>query len=219
MSPLEIIVTGDGSHSLLNKTLNETYHSVHGARRESEHVFIKHGLEYFISDGRKSVSIFEVGFGTGLNALLTTQFNTAASIEYTSIETAPIEKAIWSKLNYAVTPEEHQVFEKIHGASWSNRVQISPLFILEKLHTSIHDVAFAAAFDIVYFDAFAPNKQPDMWTAEVLQKVFDAMRTPGIFVTYCAQGQLKRDLRTVGFKVESLPGPPGKREMTRALKI
>lgn len=220
MSSLEIIVTGDGSHSLLNKTLNETYHSVHGARRESEHVFIKHGLEYFVTRfNKKFVSILEVGFGTGLNALLTTKFISEVSIDYTSIENAPIDESVWSKLNYAASPEEHEVFEKIHRASWENFVAISPSFKIRKVRASLNDVSFLSEFDVIYFDAFAPNKQPDMWTAEVLKKMFDALKAPGVLVTYCAQGQVKRDLKSVGFKVEALPGPPGKREMTRALKI
>jgi tRNA U34 5-methylaminomethyl-2-thiouridine-forming methyltransferase MnmC len=220
--PVQIITTGDGSHSLLNTTLNETYHSVHGALRESLHVFIKHGLEYFVNNNQsKNISIFEVGFGTGLNALLTAQFahDKNIHVDYTSIEAFPLHSDVISKLNYAQSPEQKELFEKIHGAEWEKSISISTGFSIHKVKTTLQLIDLSPfAFDVVFFDAFAPSKQPEMWEISVLQKIYNAVKSPGVFVTYCAKGQLKRDLKNLGFEVQTLGGPPGKKEMVRALK-
>ena len=219
---VQIIVTGDGSHSLLNTTLNETYLSVHGALHESLHVFIKNGLEYFIeTNSRNKISIFEVGFGTGLNALLTAGFveEKNINVDYTSIEAFPLDHEVISKLNYAPSADQAQLFEKIHSAEWENSISISQAFSIHKTKTTLQKIDLSSsAFDVVYFDAFAPSKQPEMWEAQLLQKIFNAMKSPGVFVTYCAKGQLKRDLKSLGFDVQTLEGPPGKKEMVRALK-
>lgn len=223
MSSLKIIETRDGSHSLLNEQLNETYHSVHGALQESKHVFIQEGLGFVFKNlEKKAVNILEVGFGTGLNALLTLQFSIAnnLTIHYTSLEAFPIEENIWSKLNYAESTESKVQFEKLHRAEWDKQVEITPGFQLQKLHTTLQRVELEKSrFDLIYFDAFAPNKQPEMWELSILQKIADAMNSGGVFVTYCAKGQLKRDLQSLNLKVETLQGPPGKREMVRAIKI
>jgi tRNA U34 5-methylaminomethyl-2-thiouridine-forming methyltransferase MnmC len=219
---LQIITTSDGSHSLLNTTLNETYHSHHGALQESLHVFIKHGLEYFHGNSHtRSVRVFEVGFGTGLNALLTLQFvlNHEVSVEYTSIEAYPLGKEVWSQLNYAQTLGMHEQFIKLHEAGWNEWQNIPVNFRLRKLNTTLQNVTFDQQYDVVYFDAFAPSKQPEMWQLPLLEKVANALTAKGVFVTYCAKGQLKRDLRSLGLMVETLAGPPGKKEMVRALKI
>ncbi|HEY0739994.1 MAG TPA: tRNA (5-methylaminomethyl-2-thiouridine)(34)-methyltransferase MnmD [Chryseosolibacter sp.] len=219
---IQIITTGDGSHSLLNTALNETYHSVHGAKRESIHVFIKQGLEYFLE--RKAVDtvkIFEVGFGTGLNALLTANFAQQhhQKISYTSIEAFPLDETIWKKLNYTESSEDTVLFQRLHTATWQAENLINDFFSLTKLETTLQEVSpDQNVFDVVYFDAFAPSKQPELWEIEMLQKVFGALKPNGVFVTYCAKGQLKRDLKTIGFLVETLAGPPGKKEMVRALK-
>lgn len=222
MSHVKIITTSDGSHSLLNETLNETYHSQHGAVQESLHVFIEHGLKFWMDrNSGKKANIFEVGFGTGLNALLSirTLEDLPGLIHYTSIETFPLDRTLWSALNYT-TGEEVQLFEDLHRANWNEDVPITERFVLKKINASLLEMKLSPhAYDIIYFDAFAPNKQPEMWTANILSKIFEAMKSDSVFVTYCAKGQLKRDLRNLGLTVETLPGPPGKKEMVRALKI
>ena len=220
---IQIITTGDGSHSLLNTTLNETYHSVHGARRESMHVFIRNGLEYFLD--KKStgeVKIFEVGFGTGLNALLTASFaeQQHQKISYYSIEAFPLRSAIINQLNYAQSTYEKSIFEKVHSALWDEEVAINNFFTLKKIKTTLQQIRLPENyFDIIFFDAFAPSKQPELWEISMLEKVCQTLKSNGVFTTYCAKGQLKRDLKSIGLSVETLPGPPGKKEMVRALKI
>lgn len=222
MEDLEIFTTGDGSHSLLHKILDETYHSRHGARQESAYVFIEHGLRALTSRSPESVRILEIGFGTGLNALLTLQEarHLNCKIDYVTLEAFPVDEPTWKKLNYASSDEEQIYFEKLHQAPWSRREKISEDFFITKIHDTLQRVSLQKDFfDLVYFDAFAPNKQPEMWTCEILNKVTDAMRAEAIFVTYCAKGQLKRDLKSLLLSVETLKGPPGKREMTRAKKV
>lgn len=217
MDNVELIVTTDGSHSLLNKELNETYHSRHGAVQESLYVFIRNGFEYVIDSGREQVNIFEVGFGTGLNAWLTLEFARSRNIRvvYQAIETFPLPDAIWQSLRY--TNEE--TFKIIHQASWEIPVEVTPLFTLIKRRQSLQQILLDdEQFDLIYFDAFAPEKQPDMWTAKVLAKVAQGLKPGGALVTYCAKGQVKRDFKAAGLTVETLQGPPGKREMIRAIK-
>ncbi len=220
---LQIITTKDGSHSLLNPELNETYHSVHGARQESLHVFVKNGLEFIVQHySKQSVKILEVGFGTGLNALLTAQYAAEKGmvIEYTTLEAFPVNESIWQQLNYPQSESEHGIFYKLHHGPWDQWTEISPGFMLKKLNTTLQLVSLDHNyFDLVYFDAFAPNKQPEMWELPMLQKTVNALASQGVFVTYCAKGQLKRDLASLGTKVEALQGPPGKREMIRATKF
>lgn len=219
MPDVLLITTSDGSHTLLNTSLNETYHSMHGALQESEHVFIKHGLD--VVSKKSPIHILEVGFGTGLNALLTLhQANIKnVTIQYTTLEAFPIEENIWSMLNYVASADSKEQFEKIHRAKWSQLENIFPNFKLRKLHTTLQQIVLEINYyDLIYFDAFAPNKQPEMWELPMLQKITETMKPGGVFVTYCAKGQLKRDLRSIGLTVETLPGPPGKREMVRAIK-
>jgi tRNA U34 5-methylaminomethyl-2-thiouridine-forming methyltransferase MnmC len=223
MSDIEIIVTSDGSNSLLNRSLNETYHSTHGALQESNHVFIKNGLNYFIENNDVSpVNILEIGFGTGLNTLLTLQQvgGLKRVIHYTTIETNPLEESLWSQLNYGSADDQKRTdFIKIHKAQWETDEAIISNFIIRKRKISLLEVDLITSdYHIIYYDAFAPNKQPSMWTMDVLKKVVDSMSEHGVFVTYCAKGQLKRDLMSLGLQVETLPGPPGKKEMVRAIK-
>lgn len=219
MKEIKVFLTGDGSHSLLNEALNETYHSRHGAVRESQHVFIESGLNYWLEKHKPPlVSILEVGFGTGLNALLTADEAILKNIkvEYTSLETFPIPPEIWATLNY---PDPHNLFRELHQAKWQDWVDINANFNLLKLQKSLQEVELEShQYDLIYFDAFAPNKQPELWENKMLEKVFGTIKPGGIFITYCAKGQVKRDLKTLGLIVESLPGPPGKREMVRATK-
>jgi tRNA U34 5-methylaminomethyl-2-thiouridine-forming methyltransferase MnmC len=219
---IQIITTGDGSHSLINTELNETYHSVHGARRESLHVFIKHGLDFFCERSSETpVRILEIGFGTGLNALLTIHRASELhrAVSYTTLEAFPLNESIWSLLNYTEDDFAKELFQKIHRAPWSQPIEITPLFTLLKQHTTLQLISLEpSSFDIIFFDAFAPSKQPELWEISLLAKIEAAMKPGGVFVTYCAKGQLKRDLKSLNLLVETLAGPPGKKEMVRALK-
>lgn len=218
MDSLEIILTGDGSHSLRHTGLNETYHSRHGALQESLHVFIRNGLDYFCRTSlSKDVSILEVGFGTGLNALLAWQYAREHNIavHYTTLEPFPLERSTWSKLNYGDRDPER--FAMIHEAVWESEVTLEPAFTLLKRNTSLQEVRLTHPYDIIFFDAFAPSVQPELWTADMLKKVRETLRAGGVFVTYSAKGQLKRDLLALGLTVEVLPGAPGKKEMVRAM--
>src|SRR5688572_30003451 len=179
---IQIIQTADGSHSLLNTDLNETYHSHHGAVQESMHVFIEHGLKFFLSNNYpETVRIFEVGFGTGLNAFLTVQhFN--HKIHYTSIEAFPLDESIWSNLNYASNPTDRALFGKLHEADWETNQLITSNFQLLKLKTTLQNIDLSSkTFDLIYFDAFAPNKQPEMWELPLLEKVANSMAKNGVF--------------------------------------
>lgn len=220
---LQIITTKDGSQSLLNPELNETYHSVHGALQESLHVFIKNGLEFIAQDfSRQPIKILEIGFGTGLNALLTAQYakEKSVAIEYTTLEAFPVNESIWQQLTYAQSEPDREIFYKLHHEPWDQWTEVMPGFMLKKLNTTLQLVSLDRDyFDLVYFDAFAPNKQPEMWTLPILQKTIESLVHKGVFVTYCAKGQLKRDLASLGTTVETLQGPPGKREMIRAQKF
>jgi tRNA U34 5-methylaminomethyl-2-thiouridine-forming methyltransferase MnmC len=218
----KLITTSDGSHSLLNTALNETYHSVHGALQESKHVFIKNGLQFFSDRNPKSpIRIFEMGFGTGLNALLTKLWadQNQREVQYTSLEKFPLEKDLYEQLNYADTEASRKLFLELHEARWNETVTF-PNFILHKIVGDLESVVFPTnTFDLIYYDAFAPSKQPKLWEIQILEKVISWMTTNSFFVTYCAKGQLKRDLKKLGTEVETLPGPPGKKEMIRVLKF
>lgn len=220
MDTIKIITTEDGSHSLLNEELQETYHSRHGALQESAYVFIAKGLDALVNP--HAVNILEVGFGTGLNALLAERWSSHHSIPitYFTLEKYPVPDYIWTSLNYCSTQPETETFERIHRAPWHQWTPVSSHFSICMMNESLQDSNLSALnVDLVFFDAFAPNKQPEMWALPMLAKVTSAMRTGALFVTYCAKGQLKRDLKSLGLQVESLPGPPGKREMVRAIKL
>lgn len=220
-STTEVIVTKDGSHSLLNVAMNETYHSVHGALQESRHVFIRHGLlDYLGLNKSDEVTVLEIGFGTGLNALLTLEQSLLRKqkIQYTSLEAFPLSKETWTALNYTESIGFGDQFSSFHEGAWSTDL-LYDTFILRKEKVTVQEYEVKVEnFDLVYFDAFAPAKQPEMWELPVLEKVTRGLKKGGIFVTYCARGQLKRDLRDLGLQVETLPGPPGKKEMVRAFK-
>lgn len=202
--------------------MNETYHSVHGAVQESKYVFIEKGLRHWrASHANGTPSILEVGFGTGLNAFLTAivAIEERTKIAYTSLEAYPLSKELWSQLNYSSILGHHGIFEWLHNAPWSEPETLADIFVLHKKHERLEEVHLPeSSFDLIYFDAFAPSKQPEMWTLDLLVKVSRSLKPEGVFVTYCAKGQLKRDLKATGLIVETLPGPPGKKEMVRALK-
>lgn len=219
MSELRLTTTKDGSHSLLNADLNEHYHSQHGALQESIHVFLRSAFDHI---QKSSVSILEYGFGTGLNALLTIHEaeKTQKKIHYTSLEARPLNEDITEQLNYAEKAGiDTKLFADLHRATWNEVVEITPFFSLEKREIRFEDyIAEPHTYDIIYFDAFAPNYHPEAWSADVLSPCFEALKPNGIWVSYCAQGAVRRTLMSVGFDVEKIPGPPGKREMLRGRK-
>lgn len=204
---------------------NETYHSIHGAIQESSHVFIRNGLHFMIDrfspDG---INILEVGLGTGLNALLSLLDKKAATlpIRYDAVEAFPLPLDMAKQLNYSQCLKNetaNALLLQLHEAIWGDQVQLTPNFSLRKLHSTIQSTILQKeSYDLVYFDAFAPKTQPELWGLEVMELIIRSLKCNGIFVTYSAKGQLKRDLRTLGMKVETLAGPPGKAEMTRAIK-
>ncbi|MBP5995069.1 MAG: tRNA (5-methylaminomethyl-2-thiouridine)(34)-methyltransferase MnmD [Crocinitomicaceae bacterium] len=220
MKNIEIRQTADGSKTLYLPELDETYHSSHGAMQEAMHVFIQHGLA-FIGQEKKSISVFEMGFGTGLNALLTAQWaeQHSCSIRYIGIELHPIPKDIWQQMDYVQEVLERERYSKIMAAEWGEYQVIEPNFQLKKVEEDILGLQLVEQVDLIYFDAFGPRAQSEMWDLPVLTKMYERLNPGGVFVTYCAQGQMKRNLKSLGFSLESLPGPPGKREMTRAIKI
>ncbi len=222
MSEIRIIQTEDGSHSLYRPDLNETYHSFHGAIQESNYVFIKMGLQHWldVTSPTKPINILEIGFGTGLNALLTYNFcnQNKIPINYESLETIPVSHDVYNQLNYTDRIGYNEVFQKMHDCPWNQQNKMSDLFNLSKHKTGLETFESETLFDIIFFDAFAPSKQPELWEKPMISKCFDLMSLGGVFVTYCAKGQLKRDIQSVGMALETLPGAPGKKEMVRGTK-
>ena len=221
---IRLITTDDGSHSLFVPTLNETYHSFHGAVQESRHVFIDMSLKPKATESNK-LKVFEVGFGTGLNALLTCEYASLhqLQVDYYSIEAFPVDAEMAQQLNYGSFVKAEgadEWFTNIHKSVWDQTCSITPYFSLHKIHKKLESYPISHnEYDIIYFDAFAPNKQAELWDLDILESMSRAMKPGGLFVTYCAKGQLKRDLASLGLSVETLPGPPGKKEMVRARKV
>lgn len=220
---LELIITGDGSHTVRVPGLKEHYHSVFGALAESLHVFIGAGLER-VMPGKAQADILEVGFGTGLNAILTLAraAENNCSVFYTAIEKHPLSPGIVRQLNYpemkGLTGYRAQ-FDRLHEAPWDTRVEISESFCFEKRLLDLHDFhPVPDSYDLVYFDAFGPDVQPEMWTTIIFERLYRSMRSGGALVTYSTKGEVKRNLKSVGFMIGKLPGPPGKREMLRAFR-
>ena len=215
----EIVITGDGSHTLYVSELDEHYHSIHGAIQESDHVFIINGLDYCKAD---QVCIFETGFGTGLNAFLSAIYSVTHNkkIFYTSIEKYPLSESIINSLNYKEFVEERYayLFEKIHSCRWDLKQDILPGFTLLKIKGDLLTSSLKGHYDTIFFDAFGPEKQPDMWTDEVLGKISEITAPGGILVTYCVKGSVQRSLKKSGFNISLLPGPPGKRFVLRGIK-
>lgn len=219
----KIIITRDGSSSVSVPEMNVTYHSIHGAITESLHVFIEAGLKK-ATPAAETLSIFEMGFGTGLNALLTLLEADLSKrpIHYTTIELFPLTNEEINELNYCqqLNHPHHQVlFEKIHEDKWGEEIIVTPFFTLCKIKCSLPDYSTGQLFDLIYFDAFAPNSQPGLWTKQVFEKLYAMMAPGGILVTYCSKGDVRRAMLEAGFNVEKIPGPPRKREMLRAIKV
>lgn len=220
----KIILTNDGSHTVSIPEMNVTYHSVHGAIQESQHVFIKAGLiNSNIFDYIGVHQVLEIGFGTGLNALLTLieADKHKNRIYYTAIEPYPLDKEQISQLNYCEQlnlPQYQSRFERIHEIGWEEMYEISEYFRLTKIKCSLEAFSSEELFSIIYFDAFAPAAQPELWTKEIFEKLYKLLIPGGILVTYCSKGDVRRAMQAAGFVAEKLPGPPGKREMLMAIK-
>lgn len=216
---VQTVVTADGSVTLKRPDLEETYHSIHGAVQESMHVFIQAGLNYVLHN-KSNLKILEMGFGTGLNAYLTAVEiqNTINNIEYIAIEKFPLANETYDKLNYALDKKNRVLWENICFSEWNQLNEVVPNFSLNKIESDLYNFSTEKKFDLVYYDAFGPRVQPELWTQEVFEKIFSFMNDSGVLVTYCAKGEVKRNLKACGFSLESLQGPPGKREMTRAIK-
>lgn len=211
----------DGSNSIEIPELDVTYYSVHGAIQESRHVFIEAGLNYVLSNAKStSISIFEMGFGTGLNAFLTAieVGKKNIRIRYTAVEKFPITIAETKSLNYPEVLEDGDLFHNIHDSKWNEPIAMNEHFILEKIWTDLLNFLASQHFNLIYYDAFAPNAQTELWTKEIFEKLFSMLEPGGILVTYCSKGDVRRAMIAAGFTVKKLPGPPGKREMLRAVK-
>ncbi|MBD3630700.1 tRNA (5-methylaminomethyl-2-thiouridine)(34)-methyltransferase MnmD [Cyclobacterium sp.] len=221
----KIITTEDGSHSVYLPEINESYHSSHGAYRESIHVFLLYGLEawYARNRGKFPIRIFEVGFGTGLNAWLTLIWaeQNQVPVLYHTIEPFPLPAEIYNELNFTQMDETlthyNGYFKRLHQMEWDSGKPLTDYFNIKKEKISLQDVKLYPS-DIVYFDAFSPKKQPELWEDTLLKKIHESMNPKGVFVTYCAAGHLKKNLLTLEMELDEVPGPPGKKEMTRAWK-
>ncbi len=213
----ELIISSDGSHTLYVPELNEHYHSTNGAVNESMHVFIEAGLNQLTCD---KINVLEFGFGTGLNAFLTSIHNNKKEIHYDTMEKYPLEPEFVNQLNYGDLYEGkyQKQFKAIHQCKWEQNTEVHSTFNLTKLHCDFKDLNQVAKYNLIYFDAFAPDIQPKLWTKEIFEKAYNALLPGGILTTYCAKGVVRRTMQEVGFTVERIPGPAGKREMLRAIK-
>lgn len=216
----QVTTTSDGSHTIYVPEMDEHYHSVYGAVQESSFVFIKNGFDFCKAD---PVSILEVGFGTGLNALLTAMKSISGSreVNYTTLEKYPLDNETINALNYHIYTgkEGSELFRIIHSSQWNIYVNICRNFNLKKVRMDFTRENPSGMYDLIYFDAFGPDKQPEMWTSDKFSVISSVTNRNGILVTYSAKGEVKRSLKACGFDVTLLPGPPGKRQMIRAVKI
>lgn len=216
----KIRTTHDGSTTIYDENFGEHFHSIFGAEQESIHVFIKNGFYVF---NKKSLNILEMGFGTGLNALLTILACEASNrkVFYHTFDMYPIDNfEIIEQLSFSClnTDLNKKLFLQIHQAPWNETCKVTKNFSLLKENISFIDAQFTLNYDLVYYDAFSPEKQPELWNFEIFRKIFDSLHPGGILTTYCAKGEVKRTLNKVGFEVKLLPGPPGKRHMICAIK-
>ena len=223
---MQIITTGDGSHTLFSEQFNEVYKSRHGAIEESKHVFMKEGLEYVLSSrvGEEAVRIFELGFGTGLNAMLTMleAEKRNIKIDYTTIELYPVDIDTIKALNYTQQLGYEYCYgpyHSLHLVRWNETHQVTPHFAFKKIQDSVFNCQLPTTnYQLIYFDAFAYTHQPEIWSAEVFRKMYDALEPNGTLVTYSSKVVVRRAMEEAGFTIEKIPGPPGRREMVRAHK-
>ena len=217
MNNEKIIKTEDGSNTFLSENFNETYHSIKGAVGESMHVFINSGLNFI---NKKQINIFEVGFGTGLNAILT--YNEALKsnkiVNYVTIEKFPIAQNIIENLDYSILSSNRNIFYDLHNSEWNKTLKIDNLFSFKKIKADFTLYEFAEKFDLFFFDAFSYDTQPEMWSLDIMSKIFNTLNKNGVFVTYSSKGIIKQNLRNVGFEVKRLQGYK-KRHIIRATKL
>ena len=220
----ELILTEDGSHTLRVEEMDECYHSTHGAVQESMHIFINSGLREYVSinGDKREINVLEIGFGTGLNAFLT--FIEAEKlnlkVNYTTLELYPLSMDDVMRLNYPeVLCGDREIFEKLHYMSWNAEGDISPFFALCKIEADFTGYELPGFYDVIYFDAFSPEKQPEMWSETGFVEIFKQSSAGAVMTTYCAKGSVRRAMQSAGFITERLPGPPGKREILRGRKL
>lgn len=217
---MKVIKTLDGSHTIFVSELDEPYHSVNGAIQESMHVFINANLKLH---NKEKLSVFELGFGTGLNTILTykTAIEKDLSINYTSIEKYPVPIEIIEQLNYLdfLNDDQARVFLQIHETEWNKEKIINDNFTIKKIKCDILDYNHQNMYDAIFFDAFDPEKQPQLWSEDVFEKLYKNTNRNGILTTYSAKGKVRRAMLSAGYKIEKIPGPPGKREMLRGVKV
>ncbi len=219
---LKLFETQDGSNSVFSEKFGVGYHSKYGAIRETRHVFIEAGL-FYRAIVKKDLNVLDMGFGTGLTAFLT--FLEAEKLDlrvnYTAVEAYPVGPELTEELGYPASLQamRHQaVFNEMHRSDWDSPISLTENFVFEKLLSTFESIELSEQFDVIYYDAFAPATQPELWQTPMMQKMYELLKPGGVLVTYCAKGVFKRTLRSVGFQVEALKGPPGKREMTRGRK-
>ncbi len=220
----QLFLTDDGSHSIFSEKFGVSYHSKFGAVQETQHVFIDAALKFFVEKtGKTDLKILEIGFGTGLNAFMTLieAVKNNWNIHYTTYEAYPLSMEQVQTLNYPFEIENGKfkdVFDTLHQKTWNEAHILNENFTVQKVPEDFQSIDFHNSMDIIYFDAFAPQAQPELWEIPMLQKMFDALKPEGLLTTYCAKGSVKRNFRALGFDLEAIPGPPGKREMTRVVK-
>ncbi len=217
----KVIITADGSTTLHIPAWNEQYHSKHGAIQEAYHVFIKNGLSTI---NKKEISVLEIGLGTGLNCFITLLEADVShtKINYTGVEAYPIKEDELLRLNFVNELSCRNLchkFEEMHLSPWEKWQEVTPDFRLLKKQMFIHNISDEDCYDLVYFDAFGARVQPELWTEDIFEKMYKSLRSGGVLVTYSAKGSVRRALQAVGFEVSRLPGPPGKREMLKAVKL
>lgn len=218
----EIHLTADGSHTLSIPEMNVTYHSHHGAIGESVHVYIDAGLQPFLNHPLPTpIYIFEMGFGTGLNALLSLQkaIEHKRPIYYTAIEPFPLTATEISQINYGQLLKMQDAFLQLHNCDWEKEIHFNEYFTLIKRKAALADVVITDPVNCLYFDAFSPTVQPELWTREIFEKMYKALTPGGMLVTYCSKSEIRRNMVAAGFTVTKIPGPWGKREMVRAIKL
>lgn len=222
-----VITTDDGSASVYAEGFGASYHSTHGALQEANHVFVQAGLAH-VTQGQRRIKVLECGYGTGLNYLASLVYALGHDLrlDYTGVEAYPLPAEVLSETRYAALPGliplvrlSPKLVSDVHEAAWPSDTDVEGLGVLRKRNQSIQEIEVERQYDLIYYDAFAPRAQPELWTPAVFARLYRALKVGGVLVTYCVQGQVRRDLQAAGFDVVKLPGPPGKREMTRATKV
>ena len=216
----KVIITEDGSHTLHVEEINESYHSTHGAVQESAHIFINAGFKGFLSENE--VRVLEIGFGTGLNAYLTLleAEKNKKHVYYTTLELYPLPVDEVLQLNYPeILCEDRTLYEEIHHSPWGKDTGVTSFFTLHKIKADFTGYELPGIYDVIYFDAFSPERQPDMWTEGGFIKIYEHSGNGAVITTYCAKGDVRRAMQSAGFVMERLPGPPGKREILRGRRV